>query len=75
MTFLLAERELVESMLEPAGLPTRSEVDEVHHSVQELKRRVRALEKASAAAEPAQRPASPRRASARKPAATQGARA
>ena len=46
MDFLLAEREMVESMVEPAGLPTRTEIDEVHHSVQELKRRVRALEKA-----------------------------
>ena len=52
MDFLLAEREMIESMVEPAGLPTRTEIDEVHHSVQELKRRVRALEKASAAAEP-----------------------
>ena len=59
MTFLLAEREMVESMVEPAGLPTRTEVDEVHHSVQELKRRVRALEKVSAAADPTQRPDKP----------------
>jgi polyhydroxyalkanoate synthase subunit PhaE len=69
MTFLLAEREMVESMVEPAGLPTRTEVDEVHRSVQELKRRVRALEKAGAGADPPQRPASPRRAPARKAAA------
>jgi polyhydroxyalkanoate synthesis regulator phasin len=75
MTFLLAEREMVESMVEPAGLPTRSEIDEIHHSVQQLKRRVRALEKASAAAEPPQRPASPRRAAARKPASGEGAQA
>jgi polyhydroxyalkanoate synthase subunit PhaE len=73
MNFLLAEREMVESMVEPAGLPTRTEIDEVHRSVQELKRRVRALEKASAAAEPTPRPAAPRRPAARKPAATQGA--
>lgn len=43
--FLLAQRELVESMAGPAGFPTRAEIDEVHQSVQELKRRVRALEK------------------------------
>ena len=72
MTFLLAEREMIESMVEPAGLPTRSEVDEIHLSVQELKRRVRALEKASAAAEPTQRPASPRRTPARKAARHEG---
>lgn len=49
MDFLLAERELVEALVEPAGLPTRSEIDEVHRSVQELKRRVRALERPGAA--------------------------
>jgi polyhydroxyalkanoate synthase subunit PhaE len=49
--FLLAERELVESVAEPAGLPTRTEIDEVHRSVQELKRRVRTLEKGSLRAE------------------------
>lgn len=48
MDFLLAEREVVEALVEPAGLPTRTEIDEVHRSVQELKRRVRALEKATA---------------------------
>jgi hypothetical protein len=65
MDFLLAEREMVESLVEPAGLPTRSEIDEVHRSVLDLKRRVRALEKAGAdksaepqaAAPPARRPA------------------
>ncbi len=49
MDFLLGERALIEGLVEPAGLPTRSEIDEVHRSVQELKRRVRALEKAKAA--------------------------
>jgi hypothetical protein len=52
--FLLAERELVESIAAPAGFPTRKEIDEVHQSVQELKRRVRALEKGSL--NPARRP-------------------
>lgn len=47
-TFLLAQREHVELLLEPAGLPTRSELDEVHHSIQILKRRVRALERTNA---------------------------
>lgn len=49
MDFLLAERAFVEELVEPAGLPTRSEIDEVHHSVLELKRRVRVLEKQNAA--------------------------
>lgn len=65
MDFLLAEREMVESFVEPAGVPTRSEIDEVHRSVLELKRRVRALEKAAKngpaklppAAPPARKPA------------------
>jgi polyhydroxyalkanoate synthesis regulator phasin len=47
MDFLLGERELIEGLVEPAGLPTRSEIDEVHRSVQDLKRRVRTLEKAA----------------------------
>ena len=46
MDFLLAERKLVEELVEPAGLPTRSELDELHKTVQTLKRRVRALERA-----------------------------
>jgi hypothetical protein len=50
--FLLTERELVESIAEPAGFPTRTEIDEVHQSVQELKRRVRALEKSTLSSAP-----------------------
>jgi polyhydroxyalkanoate synthase subunit PhaE len=53
MDFLLAERELVEELVEPAGLPTRSELDELHQSVQVLKRRVRQLERSSASREQA----------------------
>jgi len=45
MDFLLAERKLVEKLVEPAGLPTRSEIDELHQTVQTLKRRVRTLER------------------------------
>jgi poly[(R)-3-hydroxyalkanoate] polymerase subunit PhaE len=60
MSFLLAEREMVESMVEPAGLPTRAEIDEVHRSVQELKRRVRQLEKTAAAAQEAGKPSTAR---------------
>ena len=80
MDFLLAEREVVEAMVEPAGLPTRTEIDEVHRSLYELKRRLRLLEKAAAkaAAEPEQparrqsrrasTPAARRKPAARKPA-------
>jgi hypothetical protein len=57
MDFLLAERELVEGFVEPAGLPTRTEIDEVHRSVQALKRRVRLLEKAAAPEAPPEPPA------------------
>jgi hypothetical protein len=46
MEFLLAQREVVEAVVEPAGLPTRTEIDEVHRSIHELKRRVRTLERA-----------------------------
>jgi hypothetical protein len=49
MDFLLAERKLVEQLVEPAGLPTRTEMDELHSTVQTLKRRVRALERERAA--------------------------
>lgn len=45
MEFLLAQREVVESLVEPAGLPTRTEIDEVHRSIHELKRRLRKLER------------------------------
>ena len=45
MDFLLAERRLFEQLVEPAGLPTRTEIDEVHRSVWELKRRIRELER------------------------------
>ena len=43
MDFMLAEREFVEALVEPAGLPTRTEIDEVHRSIHELKRRVKTL--------------------------------
>jgi polyhydroxyalkanoate synthase subunit PhaE len=45
MDFLLAQREVVEKVVEPAGLPTRTEIDEVHRSIHELKRRLRRLER------------------------------
>ncbi len=46
--YLLAEREVFELLVAPAGLPTRSEVDELHLTVQKLKRRIRVLERAGA---------------------------
>jgi hypothetical protein len=67
-------------MVEPAGLPTRTEIDEVHRSLYELKRRLRALEKAGAKAEgepeqPADKATKPaRKPAARKPAARKPAR-
>ncbi len=48
MDFLLAERKFVEQLVEPAGIPTRSEIDELHRTVHTLKQRVRTLEKAAA---------------------------
>ncbi len=39
MDFLLAGRELVEGLAAPAGLPMRTEIDEAHRSLQELKHR------------------------------------
>ena len=73
MDFLLVEREVVEAMVEPAGLPTRSEIDEVHRSLQDLKRRVRLLERAAAPApdegQAAEKAKPARKAAGRKPAA------
>jgi len=76
MDFLLAEREFVEALVEPAGLPTRTEMDELHNTVQTLKRRVRALEKNRAAeARPSPRKAArPRTSSTAKRGATGGKR-
>lgn len=47
MDFLLAERRFVEQLVEPAGFPTRTEIDELHRTVHTLKQRVRRLEKAA----------------------------
>jgi len=52
MDFLLAERELVETLIEPTGLPTRSEIDELHQTVHTLKREVRALRRADSSRAP-----------------------
>jgi len=66
MDFLLAERKLVEQLVEPAGLPTRSEIDELHNTVHTLKRRLRALERDRRANErPSKAAARPRKSTAK----------
>jgi len=66
MDFLLAERKLVEQLVEPAGLPTRTEIDELHNTVHTLKRRVRALERDRRANErPSKAAARPRKSTAK----------
>jgi polyhydroxyalkanoate synthesis regulator phasin len=45
LDFILVEREFVENLVKPIGLPTRSEIDEVHRNVHELKKQVKALQK------------------------------
>jgi polyhydroxyalkanoate synthase subunit PhaE len=45
MDFLLAQREVVEHVVEPVGIPTRTEIDEAHRSIHELRRRLRRLER------------------------------
>jgi hypothetical protein len=47
----------VEALVEPAGLPTRTEIDEIHQTVQDLKRRVRQLEKAATRSDASEKPA------------------
>jgi polyhydroxyalkanoate synthase subunit PhaE len=56
MDFLLAERQIFEQLVEPVGLPTRTEIDEVHRSVLDLKRRVRELERRGSARQPRAKP-------------------
>jgi hypothetical protein len=56
MDFLRAERQLFEQLVEPIGLPTRTEIDEVHRSVLDLKRRVRELERRGSAQQPRAKP-------------------
>jgi polyhydroxyalkanoate synthesis regulator phasin len=61
MDFLLAERKFIEQLVEPAGFPTRTEIDELHQTVHTLKQRVRTLEKKAASeAKPPARTASTR---------------
>ncbi|WP_231376665.1 poly(R)-hydroxyalkanoic acid synthase subunit PhaE [Mycobacterium sp. 141] len=45
LDFIRVEREFIENLVKPIGLPTRSEIDEVHLNVHELKKQVKALQK------------------------------
>ena len=59
----LAQQEVAEFYSEMFGYPTRAEIDDVHKALTELRREVRALERATrdrpAAAAPARRPRAP----------------
>jgi len=45
LDFILVEREFIENLVKPIGLPTRSEIDEVHRNVHDLKKQVKGLQK------------------------------
>jgi polyhydroxyalkanoate synthesis regulator phasin len=51
----LAQRELIEHYGEMLGVPTRSEIDELHRTVTELRREVRALQRRLAKDAPSRR--------------------
>ena len=48
MTYRLYQQQLMEVFLKMYNLPTRSEVDEIHHSIYELRKEVKSLKKALA---------------------------
>jgi class III poly(R)-hydroxyalkanoic acid synthase PhaE subunit len=48
MTYRLCQQQLMEVFLKMYNLPTRSEIDEVHHSIYELRKEVKSLKKALA---------------------------
>lgn len=52
----MAQQELVEHVGRQYGFPTRTELDDVHRSVTELKRELRAMKRAQRRAEPAPAP-------------------
>jgi class III poly(R)-hydroxyalkanoic acid synthase PhaE subunit len=65
MAFRIQQRQLAEKALEALDMPTRTEIDEAHRRIYELRREVRALKGEVAALKAApQRPASRRRAAA-----------
>ena len=45
MLFRLYQQQLMEVFLKMYGLPTRTEVDEIHHSIYELRKEVKNLKK------------------------------
>jgi len=48
MTYRLQQQQLVEVFLKMNDLPVRSEVDEVHRSIYELRKEIKSLKKALA---------------------------
>lgn len=48
LTYRLYQQQLIEVFLKMYGLPTRSEVDEIHRSIYELRKQIKSLKKASA---------------------------
>ncbi len=48
MTYRLYQQQLMEVFLKMYDLPTRSEVDEIHHSIYELRKEIKSLKKALA---------------------------
>ena len=48
MTYRIQQREIAEASLSLYDLPTRSEVDEAHRNIYELRKEVKALKKALA---------------------------
>ncbi|HEY9903287.1 MAG TPA: poly(R)-hydroxyalkanoic acid synthase subunit PhaE [Candidatus Sericytochromatia bacterium] len=48
LTYRLYQQQLIEVFLKMYGLPTRSEVDEIHRSIYELRKEIKSLKKASA---------------------------
>ncbi len=48
MTYRLYQQQLMEVLLKMYDLPTRSEVDEIHHSIYELRKEVKSFKKALA---------------------------
>jgi class III poly(R)-hydroxyalkanoic acid synthase PhaE subunit len=76
MAYRLREQEIVETFMKISNLPTRSEMDEAHRTIYELRKEVKALRKAlreadsQAPAQAKQQTKPKRRPARRKPAAT-----
>jgi polyhydroxyalkanoate synthesis regulator phasin len=48
MIYRLYQQQLMEVVLKMYDLPTRGEVDEIHHSIYELRKEIKSLKKAVA---------------------------